>query len=339
VWIKPFVVVPALACWLVSLVRAGSWSQVLADTAGLLLGGLGAGAGGLVWLWSTGAWADFWDIQLVWNREYVAFDYTEGERAIVWASLFLRFFPWMLVYLPAIPIALGWLLRPRDQERRPVLAALYLGWLAQVVLLQHTWDYLHVPALLLALTVVSFEAVRSPPGRQAALVAFLAGSMLLRLAPLTANRLPLWADCWREGSSPRLRNRLGLLHKVDWQALEQVRDFLRREGVADGELSCLSMGSMSLFLDPGVRPATRYLYLQNVLFVFAGQRQRILDDLAASRQRFLVVDKKWTLWKEKEPTPADGRVVFEVGPYRVHALTGGEMGAWARAHLELPNGR
>ena len=59
-------------------------------------------------------------------------------------------------------------------------------------------------------------------------------------------------------------------------------------GVADGELSCLNMHSISLFLDPGVRPATRYLCLQNVLVVFAGQRHRILGDLAASRQRFLV---------------------------------------------------
>jgi hypothetical protein len=334
VWIKPFVLLPALACFLA--VRPPFRRQALADVIGLLLGGLLAGAGGLAWLAACGSWADFWDVQLVWNREYASHDYSAGQRGLVWAGLFIRFFPWLLLHVAAVPIAVGWLAQ-REPTHRRLLAALYLGWLAQVVLLQHTWDYLHVPPLLLALTVVAQEAARSATAKRLALGTFLAICLIVRLLPLTADRLSTWADCLREGSTARLRDRLSLLGKVRWQDLESVRDFLRGEGVADGELTCLNMHAMPLLLDLEVRPATRFLVLQNVLVVFARQRPRVFAELADSRQRFLVLDVNWTAWKGKTPPQTDDRVVFAAGPYRVLALTGGETADWAREHLELPH--
>jgi hypothetical protein len=335
-WVKPFVVVPALACWLTSLLlcRGRRW-PVGSDAAGLLLGALAVGAAGVTGLARGGSWPDFRDVMLVWNREYAGHDYTEGRPDLVWAGLLVRFFPWMVVHLFAVPVALAWLARRRS-PRRALLAAFYLGWLAQVVLLQHSWDYLHVPPLLLALAVLGVEAARSTPGKRRALATLLVLCVIVRLVPLTIDRLPTLPRCFRQGSTPAVRDRLSLLGRVRWRELEQVRDFLRRERVGDGEVSCLNMSTMSLLLDPELRPATRYLMLQNILVVFARQRPRVFAELADSRQRFLVVDVEWTVWKGNEPPAPEARVVFAAGPYRVYALSGKETERWARAHLELP---
>ncbi|MGL4554963.1 MAG: hypothetical protein ACRC33_27670 [Gemmataceae bacterium] len=328
VWIKPVALVLALACWAASL---RGLNRRAADLGGLLVGGVAAGAGGLVWLAWTGAWADFWDVMLVWNREYAAFDYTGGQRLAVYGAIVARFFPWPFAHLVAVPIASGWL---RAGGGRGLLAALYLAWLGSAVLIQHPFDYVHAPPLLLATALIAIDAAADPP-RRLALAAFLAACMLLRLGPLTGPRLAVWGRCWTEGSTPALRDRLGLLNRVRWEALEGVRGELRRRGVADGELSVLSMHGLSLFLDPGIRPATRYLAVQNCVIAFRRQRGRVLDDLAASRQRFLFVDADSTLWKGDVTPPADDRVVYTSGPYRLYALSGPDMRGWVVEHLDL----
>src|SRR2546421_85394 len=58
-WVKPFVVLPALACWLtgsVRLLRAGRGTFWVWDTALLLSGGLLAGGLGILWLGCSGTW-------------------------------------------------------------------------------------------------------------------------------------------------------------------------------------------------------------------------------------------------------------------------------------------
>src|SRR5579871_1552085 len=78
VWIKPFIAIPALACWVMSVVclcrRTGfRFGPLLRDASGLLTGGLLAGALGLAWLAWTGAWTEFWDTILVWDKEYAIY--------------------------------------------------------------------------------------------------------------------------------------------------------------------------------------------------------------------------------------------------------------------------
>ena len=339
VWVKPYTILPAVACWLssVGIKRRG----VMLDATGLLIGGLTAGGFGLAWLGSTGAWADFWDVMLVWNREYVRFDTTAGSRTMAWAGLAIRFFPWILAHLVAVPLAvarLGGIAKPTADRDTILLSALYLGWLAQAVLLQHLFDYPHVPPLLLALALICREIARPASGRAWILLTiFLVFCMVIRLTPLTASRLPLVVDCLHYGSTPVMRDRLSMLGRVDWQALAEVADFVKSQGMKDGELASLNMGPAVLYLELDLRPPTRYVVLQNNLAVFAKQHGRIFDELARSRQRFLVVDVEIAMWKAKPPPAADRRVVFEAGRYRVYALNGEETAGWVRAHMALPN--
>jgi hypothetical protein len=335
VWLKPFVIVPAITCWVASLLlRRRGWRRFFCDLGGLLFGGLIIGIAGLLWLIATGAWVDFWDIQLVWNREYVTHDYSDGERWHFWLGVCVRFFPWMFAHLAAMPVALGWLYW-RYSYRRALLAALYLGWLAQVVFLQHGWDYTQVTPLFLALTILGIELARSTDGRRTAIAIFLALCVLVRMGPLTAQRWPHWTACLNQGSTPRLKDQLGQLNKVHWESLGEVCEYLLNQQVKDGELTCMSMSSIALYLELNVRPATRYLALQNILVAFRSHRERVGEELANSAQRFMIVDTTWVVWKDKVVPPVDVRVVFQSGPYRVYAMTGRELASWVKEHLEL----
>src|SRR6185312_15908469 len=107
VWIKPHVIVPAFAIWLVSvylLARRESRKQLLGDLGGLLLGGLVAGAAGVAWLVQTGAWPHFRDVFLNWNPGYLTDLWpATGERIIY---TFRCFRPWSLIHFVALPLAL-----------------------------------------------------------------------------------------------------------------------------------------------------------------------------------------------------------------------------------------
>ncbi|MCA9270036.1 MAG: hypothetical protein KDA41_16255, partial [Planctomycetales bacterium] len=77
VWIKPFSIIPAAAEWLVGLLwtlrtRSASYARAAGDTAGLIAGGLAAGAIGFAWLYASGTAPYFWDVMLHWSGEYRA---------------------------------------------------------------------------------------------------------------------------------------------------------------------------------------------------------------------------------------------------------------------------
>jgi hypothetical protein len=164
-WIKPFVAVPALACWLAraTLARRGGASagRLSADAAGLLASGALAGAAGSAWLIARGAWPYFWDFAGRWTREY----YVPSNGRTHLESLFWGHFPfWGLVHLAALPIAAvavySGLRAPAPAARRSwvLLGALYLGWVAEVLAFQKDWAYAQAPAMLLALTLVAAAA-------------------------------------------------------------------------------------------------------------------------------------------------------------------------------------
>ncbi len=180
VWIKPHVMVPALALWLATLPAAGrmwGWPAAGRDGLGLLAGGVTAGAAGLGLIWANGAWADFIEVMTVWNPAY-------ARRSIedVWGRLPMTlgyFPPWSLLHLAAVPLALatlaeaaapgrwragfpawaGTLYAPAaaapERVARAALAAFYLGWFLQAAVLQRGLDYVHVPEMLLALAVLA----------------------------------------------------------------------------------------------------------------------------------------------------------------------------------------
>jgi hypothetical protein len=361
-WIKPFVGVPALLCWLISArlacraPAAKRWNVAL-DGAALLAGGLAGGLAGCAWLVGSGAWPSFFEIVFVWNRQYIVHDLTGEMEWLGGIGFFQRLFPWMLVHLIAVPDALRQIWRAVAGRSRPaepetaadaLLAGVYLGWLAQACFLQHLFDYVLAPPVLLGLTLVA-RRFASTQGKlfRGLVLTFLVTCMLWLFPRLYLDRLGLWGRCVREGSTPELRDRLNLTTQIDWSELEQVSGYLRGQDVRDGEVSCTHMGILPLYGELGVRPSTRFNCLRKPVTVFKGQRDYIYGLLADSPQRFMVCDID-SEGMAKSPLPAAlrgeappasypwlDRIVFRSGRYVVFRLSGPETPRWLEATFEL----
>jgi hypothetical protein len=306
-WIKPFVAVPALVCWLLSVIlirqtAAPAAKKMLIDAGGMLLGGLAASGLGVAWMILSGCWGPFWNTVLDWNRDYYAIRFPIGERI---ERLFLRFKGWNLIYVPATALALlmvglGLLRRGRanlSDRAGAMLAACYLAWIAQATLLQHPHDYVYVPAIWLALAfVVGFVGkLRGRPLRLAAaacIVVFLADA-LVHHPLLRPQRLAMWPRCWGEGSSPVLRNRLALFsnpHSPNWVQLEEVAEFLRKIDVKDRELACYNNSTHPLYLALNVEPAIPIMHFDGWLIFYQQHHPQLRQLLNESGMRYVVGD-------------------------------------------------
>jgi hypothetical protein len=351
-WIKPFVVLPALACWLAGVVlrrRAGRpW---LGDTAAVAAGVAAALVPGLIWLGTSGTWPYFCDVFLHWNPEYNS----NAPGLLPRTRLLYRaLWPWGLVQLAAVPPAVAILLRAVRQPDRTsprgdvLLAAFCLGWLGQAVYVQKGYDYSLASAVPPALTLVAGR--RWWPGRfqlgWAALAGFAAVAAW-RHTLLEADRLALWGRCWREGSSAALRDRLKCNpgpNSPDWADLERVADFLRRRGASGGEVTCYNNSTHPLYLVLGLRPSTPFLHFNTVLACFPSRREEVRKALAVSGQRYVVSDLCAVPLREEDALaqrpghalalppafpermtrifPWSLPVVFRAGRYLVHEATG-----------------
>ena len=359
-WIKPFVAVPCLLCWLgaaVPALRAGARTgRVLLDGAGVLAGGLVVGLAGIAWLVRTGAWPYFTHIMFVVNPEYARHDVSRGAAGIWLLGLAVRFFPWCLVHLLAVPIAAADLwtaCRARPAPRCCLLACCYLGWLLQAVIFQHPWDYVHLPPILLGTTYLCARLLALPGSlmRSAAVFGAVLG-LLLWLPSRLGERLPLWVACVRAGSTPEMRDRLQGYPFNEWRNLDAVAAELRRRGAIDGEVTCYNQSILPLFALLGMGPSTRANYLQTGLDATPGVRREMLDELAASRQKYIVCDllhvcfvanlDPATLPKAddaplpipqylQQPLPWKDRIVFRAGRYVVLEVSGPEMPLWVHS--------
>jgi hypothetical protein len=363
-WIKPYVAVPMLAAWLLSVWLA--WrapgrarQRLLPDTVALLAGGLAAGGAGCAWLIASGAWPSFAEILFVWNREYVRYNLTGEIGWLERTPWWQRFFPWMLVHVAAVAEALGLLWQAARAPRgtagragRSLVATLYLGWLLQAWFLQHRFDYVLVPTILLGGTVIAGRFVTAGDWLTKGLIsAVVILCVLLTLPHHHRTCLAHWARCVREGSTAELRDRLTLGPQRTWCDLEHVMDFLRGEMIQDGELSCIQMGPMSLYEDLGIRPATRFHFLYKPLKVFRQRRETIYAELSASRQRFVVVDlagegmegspllDALEEGESRKDAPPGGsasepwleRLAYRAGRYVVFRVSGPQMRGWLDA--------
>ena len=179
VWIKPHVVVPAAAVWLLTASRG----RPIVDLLGQLLGGTSIGLLGIAYLVLSGTWPHFLDVFTTWNTGYAATMWAEYSTRY---ERQLHYFPpfSFLQYL-SLPIAGLSILDGRPWSRRPVgpglvgqylppwlwdrgasdrvrfarlvLAALYLGWTAQALYLQRDFHYVHVPETLMLLFVLATQ--------------------------------------------------------------------------------------------------------------------------------------------------------------------------------------
>jgi hypothetical protein len=304
-WIKPFIIVPALLCWLlgVSLTAFGrtrSWAAIAVDWIGLLAGGLAIGGVGLLWLWDSGALPHWYRVVVDWLPEYKsAVRLPTGYSTLA----FMEFVPWSAAHLVALPVAavaIGRALRDGSRtapSQAPSLLApaltgcFYLGWLVQATLLQHGFAYHHVPPLLLAIAVAaSWRGIRSQSfvGR-VNLIVFVAVALVMN--PLLRwHRLAAWPRCWSEWSSPVLRDQLKLQDAVDWQDLERVAQYLRSQDLHDRELTCYAASTIPLYQELGIKPSTPFVEFSMFLKFFPQHRQEILVAQSNSPSRFVVTD-------------------------------------------------
>lgn len=295
-WIKPFVSVPALAVLVVSAWINRNWRTSAWNSSGVLLGGLICGACGSYWMIQTGAWPHFWDMALNWNPEYFEMgrDRWTLDR---YTMLFKRFMPWSLLHFVAIPLAVRNLCQlPRvqliHQSRTAacLLSAAYLGWLVQAHALQHLFDYVHVPAVLLAICVL---AASWPKDRVHLPVAKLGLATLILVALLSSRatnpyRLSWWKACFTEGSTPEVRCGLQHMPLPDWQELQPVIDFLKSKDLKQGELTAHNVFLIHLYPELGLKPSTRYVFLDIYTRIFKSRTDQIEEALEQSGQRYVV---------------------------------------------------
>lgn len=360
VWVKPHVVVPAFAVWLVSAVARRPGRPV--GTLPVLAGGSLLGLVGVAGLVASGAWPGFVEVFTVWNPEYTAFTFEELPQRVT--ITFNYFPPWSLVHVVAIPAAVVHLIQARRANPvarpRAFLAALYLGWLGQAFVLQRALEYVHVPETLLAIAVLG--AYRVPVGLVGGLalaaqgVLFAAGlgtvaapSAYFPLEiPRIANPaiLAAWPDCFGP-NTPDLRDRLREypVHCVPtWTDLAAVEAYLRavEPPLRDGELLTFHDSPHPLYLSMHLRPATRYLHFSPVLSI-RSQQPRVAAEVRAAAPRYVVSDTMRSTWVrgvERDPDAAGGQaglprwfplsqrgrfpwdqpIVFRSGRYFVHRI-------------------
>jgi hypothetical protein len=347
VWVKPHVIIPAGVLWIVSAIviaRRETRRRIAVDLAGLITGGLLAGALGVLWMIGTGAWQYFLDVFLNWNPSYLDDMWASARDRLIYT--FYCFRPWSILHGAAIPLAVisfwearlfslkpieprrvwgeNWLYAPAGTEAvataRAFLAAFYLGWFIQAILLQKGFDYVQVPLLFLAMAVV---ATHRWSFGFAYLIWFVVLAALWNLPtlnpvarsieehlpsirsiedPLTDFRvMQLWPRCCVEGSSPELRDKLG--HLVDihcgtnWEELRDVALFLKtlNPPLCPGELNCWHDTTHPLYLLLNLEPATRYMHY-GTAFGIPGKKELIAADVASSRQRYVVSDLLRMTW-------------------------------------------
>lgn len=362
---------------------AGGVRRLVMDTLCWILGGALVGALGIAWMLASGTWGPFWDVVVHWNPHYweVVKRETQPRYLLLflflppWSLLHLVALPFALSDLIAARFwsrsRLGTAGEAQIGSSRAILAGLYLGWMAQALFLQLCHDYVHVPETILALAVIT--ARRVPIGLLALVwlvvatfiwnigIALAGGSsgweQLSRSHPVLVRNLyprwplarkellTLWPRCWTEGSTPQMRDRLAWLDECRiWCQLEEVADFLRSQGVKDGELVCWHDSTHPLYLMLRIKPAIRFMHVGTAMAIRERRddiRQELLD---APDKKLVVSDLARVIWspdavaqegekgrldlppglsqKQRHTFPFDQPIIFRSsdGRYLVHRI-------------------
>ncbi|WP_339732535.1 hypothetical protein [uncultured Gimesia sp.] len=307
-WVKPFVAIPALCVWIGSLLIVGQFRRLLIDFSGLLLGGLVLGAVGIFWIWQNGVWPSFYETFTEWNPEYVAAR-KAGWESMRFAQFLYRFYPWFLLHLVAVPLALLALKDYWNNSRNTetdtaiepgkrdfvLLACMYLGWLFQSVMFQHLFDYVHPPSHLLAITVIGgylgsrFQSRSLSWGWKSGMAFFLM-MVVLSFPGFKPQRAMLWKTCVMNSSNAQLKSQLTLMVQVDWEDLEAVKQYLKSQNLKDEELHCYNSTLVYLYPELALKPATRFVFFDSALIFCPNHRNELYDAINESPQKYIVTD-------------------------------------------------
>ena len=328
VWIKPHSLVPALFLWLASFRRLmGTRRLATIDFLGLITGGAFVGSLGSLWLIATGTWPYMWDVLLNWNGEY--YNWTWQEMDVRLSMVIMYFAPWSLIHFISLPLAITALIQARVWRigaavslvklDRALLAALYLGWMAEAVFLQKTFHYSQTPGHLLAFALVAAYRL---PAAQIFIAWCLIGGTLTHYREtrgtfdetlgrfqaekrftyqqiVPAHKLintdwpHVWKKCLLEGSNPEMKNHLSFYRynhcAPTWTELDEVRQFLQTLNLHDRELVCWDDSTHPLYLDLKIRPGIRFMHV-NTALDFRSKRPLIRQELIASGHKYVVSD-------------------------------------------------
>lgn len=360
-WLKPYSALLAVAASAVTLPQWFARKQLAKDSGLVILGGLFMGVPGVAWLIQTGASPYWLETMREWNPRYLA----AGRENWVWprfVTMFWRMQPWYCLHLLAIPLALSELaswagtLRHRpppiashpetvSRLTRCALAAAYLATLAHVFLLQHLFDYVHAPTVLLAIVVVGIWLAQPQRSRHWRWLTLAFGLLVAIQSPLLKpQRVRLWWACVTQPSSARLQDRLALLPNPHRVHLERVAEFLSEKTPTRTAVNVLNSDLVSLYARLDLRPPTRFVYMWELLLYFPRQREEIMAELENSGHRFVVSDliscgmspaAAWEIGPDGPHAPPpkylasqvakypwSQPVVFRSGPYMVHEVRG-----------------
>jgi len=300
VWLKPHVMIPAAMVWGVSLRYLTDRRTIACDAVGLLTGGLLIGALGIGWMMQVGCWEPFLDTMREWNPAYFRAG-REHWTITRFVGMSLRQGPWLLFPAVGLIIALRliWMRvgNPATDGNRghaavEMLAALFIGWLAQALFLQHLFDYVFAPTVLLAIILTTAALAPMPSFPEMALRLGLGFAVCLVWASpaLRPARLSCWGDCWRRELSPRQRDALAHFPNPDRENLARVAAFLREANVTDCDVCFYNSDFVSLYRQLELRPPVRYTYFFETLQFFPQKRRELLAELQQSAPRFVVTD-------------------------------------------------
>lgn len=324
-WIKPHVAIVVIAIALWSLWISSSKVRQLRRESLVLAGVLLCAVPGILWLVQTTAWPSFIEMQSEWNPEYLK----AGAERRSWTRIILliqRLHPWYLVHIVAIPLALLDLTGRRSSQTVPqtsdcplhhrLLAITYLSWFAQASLLQHSMDYIQVPPLLLAIAFLAVRPWQSDPILRLVTVGCFLTLALLASPQLRPERVQLWTQCFREGSSTKLRDQLAHGRQPSWNDLENVVTFLKSRRVEQGEFTSWNVHSIHAYTSLNLRPSTRYPCASILTELFPSHSQQIRDTVASCGHRYLLTNADEQPLSASE-YPWNLPVVYESGPFQI----------------------
>lgn len=374
VWIKPHVVLVAAGIWLFTFRRLAAGHPrplwlIATDLGGNVLGGLVVGLCGTSWLIASGTWPHFWSVVTVWNPKYMEVAGQEFElrlkQELYW------FPPWSMFLLPTVPLAVltlidaaPWAGRDGLNDKRPgpigrllpgclwdrqagvdarytraVLAALYLVWMGQALLVQRRYTYVHIPETFLMIglwaahrwampilpllwmavtSAVWLFADANPEFREELLTvatdkhisAEVDEERFIVRHPLAdLHRMRCWADCWRCNRTERERyalwDRLQRIRDheaaISWEELYDVAEFLRTKSVTDREVLAWNDSPHAVYLMLGIQPGVRFMHISTAQGMGEMGYWQVQNELAATAgtARYAIGDLKWVAQGEE----------------------------------------
>lgn len=297
IWLKPHLVVMCVVVWGCSLLMSRGRLTRITDASGLLLGGVVMGAVGLLGLFQLGALESFWISLREWNPGYLE------ARTANWTlkryiAMNIWLAPWTLLHLIAIPVSIRtlsiFLLQPaaRDDQNfmRSMLASIYLVWLFQAHFLQHLFDYVHLPAVFLAIFVLAAHASDDKFLRARPVVAVFVLVAVLMSPLVKQSQMQLILKAIQGDLSPAETDQLARLPNPDWTDLHEIERFLADQNVSGQDVLMFNSDLVTLYWRLQLQSPTPYVYFYELQQYFPQRKEQLLAAMRDGPQRFIVTD-------------------------------------------------